>query len=106
MPVYIQEWIEEKLARIIINSEASGNFISPDYVKKFKLVTQKSGTNIQIEGLNEETIYQGSELRTKKVMLQSGHYALITTFEIVPLGKQYDAILEILWLHKQNPQID
>ena len=95
--------INGRPAVLLVDSGATGNFISATFVKSHGLI---STTLPQEEVI---TLADGSQQRTGALVrgakLEVGSYTDSLNFVAVPLAG-YDAILGMSWLHEYNPSID
>jgi hypothetical protein len=101
--IKLQGFIEEHPAVFLIDSGASGDFISFSFVKKFKL-RQQSLPNRQLVTLADGT-QQAANGCTPDVRVSISTYAEPATFTILPLSG-YDVILGMPWLERVNPQVN
>ena len=90
-------------ARVLIDSGSSGNFISADFVARHRLNTVATADQHVV------TLADGTEQRTaamvKQADLSVAHYKGHEDLIVLPL-QQYDCILGMPWLAKENPSID
>jgi hypothetical protein len=94
-----------QLTRAMINSGATGNFMSPEYKKKLRIPGQIKTEPIPIMGLNGELFEEKLDQETGDLTIDINDHEEIINFDIIKLGK-YKIVLRILWLSKHNPEID
>jgi hypothetical protein len=97
---------EGKLVFIMIDSGATGNFISPECMDRLRLRGVQKEEPKPISGLS------GEELGPQILTVESGVITLVVkgrqnelSLDVFPLG-QYDIVLGIPWLEDHNPDID
>ena len=92
------------IASCLIDSGATHDFISENWVEKNKLTTMESGEEITI------TLADGRDLALKQkttsaLSLDLGGYLWKQPFTVIPMAG-YDIILGKPWLSDHQPQID
>jgi hypothetical protein len=100
---------KENEVRVMIDTGATGNFISPELCQRLKLKTEVTDEPYSLTTVNGEPINdeQGLiDVRTTHVIfeMQEGHMEYIT-FDVAPIGK-HEVILGMPWMEKHNPTID
>ena len=91
--------------KVMIDSGATGNYMSPDFKAHLGLLGIEKAQPEPISGLNSENL--GSHLSEELglvYMAVLGHQEQIN-FNVTPLG-QYDVVLGIPWLRNHNPDIN
>ena len=86
----------------MIDSGAQGNFISEDFVKKNKILTNKKPGMQQITMADGWVRTYASEYI--QVMLKICDYQL--NLKLIVIDIHHDVILGKPWLHRENPTID
>jgi hypothetical protein len=98
-----------KTAGAMIDSGATGNFISPTAVSKMGLRTQVKMEPYTLRTVDGSTIDQDNgivrvETPHLRMSMHQGHEETIS-FDVVPLGG-HQVILGMPWMKKHNPTID
>jgi hypothetical protein len=102
--IIIGEISGEKV-RILLDSGATGNHISPDTARRLRLKQHETKQWVNIVGIDGKTVMQGYATKTEPVLLKSGPYATTIIFDVTTMNA-YDALLGMPWLQEQNPVID
>ena len=92
-------------AKVMINLDATRNYINPIFKKQLKILGIKKTMPEPISGLNGENL--GGHLMDESgfvPMAVMGHLESIN-FDVTPLG-QYNVVLGIPWLRNHNPTIN
>ena len=91
---------------VIIDSKVTGNFITPQFVKKAKIPTQEKKNLVQINTIDGKP-FNGGMLgeETIAIPMNFEHHLEMVQFDVVKMVR-YEAILGIPWLEKHNPDID
>jgi len=100
--IKLQGFIEGHPAVFLIDSGASGDFISSSFVRKFQL-RQQSLPSRQLVTLADGA-QQSANGCTPNVRVSISTYSEPATFTILPLSG-YDVILGMPWLERVNPQV-
>lgn len=100
--IKLQGFISDHPAVFLIDSGASGDFISSSFVEKFQL-PQQSLPNRQLVTLADGA-QQSANRCTPNVRVSISTYSEPATFTILPLSG-YDVILGMPWLERVNPQV-
>jgi hypothetical protein len=95
--------------KAMIDSGATGNFISPDVVSMFEIDTRVKTAPYELLVVNGEAINANEgivDVETKELVMEmpGGHLERIT-MDVVPIG-QHEVILGMPWIKQHNPQID
>ncbi|EED15764.1 hypothetical protein TSTA_008890, partial [Talaromyces stipitatus ATCC 10500] len=99
--------IQGKDIRILLDSGATGNYISQKFIHLNKIPIKTTDEWTKIVGIDRETITKGYKKKTSGILMRSGKYATTITFDIAPMDTQYyDAVLGMAWLKEQNLIID
>jgi hypothetical protein len=100
--------INDYQATAMIDSGASGNFMTPKYVRRYGLPTQRKRHPYKLGVVDGTLISQNNgtvDRETRPLrMIRKGHEEWIQ-FDIVSIG-HHDIILGIPWLRKHNPSIN
>ena len=91
--------------KVMIDSGATGNYMSPNFKAHLGLLRIKKAQPEPISGLNGENL--GSHLSEESGFVHIavlGHKEQIN-FDVTPLG-QYNVVLGIPWLRNHNPEIN
>src|SRR2546421_2472863 len=92
----------------MIDSGASGNFMTPKYAKRHKLQTQTKKHPYELRVVDGTLISQNNgevNQETHPLTTKIHDHEEVLQFDIVSLG-QHDIILGRPWLRKHNPQIN
>ena len=94
-----------QLAKVMINSGTTRNYMNPIFKKQLKILGIKKTTLEPISGLNSKDL--GGHLTDKSgfVSMTVMGYLESINFNVTPL-EQYNVILGILWLRNHNPTIN
>jgi transposase InsO family protein len=92
-------------ARVMVDSGASGNFMSPQYKQQRKIQGVEKPQPTPITGLNGESLGPGITHESGTLPMVIGDHFETINFDITPLGG-YDVVLGVPWLKKHNPAID
>jgi hypothetical protein len=99
---------EGRTAKAMVDSGATGNFISAEWVYQHQIQTQRKNQPYYL------TVADGSEmptnegrvaLETKPLRVVSQQHHMTITFDVLRLAT-YDIILGMPWLRQHNPQIN
>ena len=92
--------------RVLINSGATGTFISQDFVKSFHLTTNRLEAPIPVQNA-DRTVSRGGPIQSTcdVFILAPPSYQERFTLEVTSIST-YDVILGFLWLHQHNPRVD
>jgi hypothetical protein len=89
----------------MINSGATGNFMSPEYKEKLRILGQIKTEPIPIMGLNRKLFKEKLDQETGDLAIDINDHEEMINFNVTKLGK-YKIVLRIPWLSKHNPEID
>jgi hypothetical protein len=89
----------------MINSGATGNFMSLEYKEKLRILGQIKTEPVPIMGLNGELFKEKLDQETGDLTIDINDHEEIINFNVMKLGK-YKIMLRILWLSKYNPEIN
>ncbi len=92
----------------MIDSGASGNFMTPKYAKRHKLQTQTKKHPYELRVVDGTLISQNNgevNQETHPLTTRIHDHEEVLQFDIVNLGR-HDIILGRPWLRKHNPQIN
>src|SRR3954453_11661559 len=93
-------------ANIMIDSEATGNFITPQFIARAKISTQQKLTPVQINTIDGKPFDEGTlGEETTPVPMNFEHHLEMIQFDTAKIAR-YDAILGMPWLEEHNPNID
>jgi len=95
----------EVSARIMIDSEAAGNFIDPNFVSTNRVPTIQKKYITPIVGLNGERLNAEIIYYIQWIDIIIGNHLEPIYFDITELGG-YNMVLGILWLRQYSPRID
>lgn len=91
--------------QVMIDSGASGNFISPRYCQQNNVEKKEKKNVSPIIGLNGERLGPGITHETGRLPMIVGNHFETINFDITNLG-EYDVVIGIPWLRQHNPAID
>lgn len=94
-----------KKARAMIDSGASGNFMSPRYCQQNNMQRQEKKKVSPIIGLNGERLGPGITHESGNLPMVIGNHFETINFDITNLG-EYDIVLGVPWLKKHDPTIE
>ena len=91
-------------AVFLLDSEASGNFISSNFIKANKLATNtsKRGQSVTLADGSKQL----SDQNVSQAQVTIDRFRNHVSFSVLPLSTSYDAILGMPWLRRHNPNID
>ncbi len=107
--LYVVLSINGKKARAMIDTGASGNFMSPDAVMHLGLKTELKEEPYQLQVVDGNAISHNNgliccETEKHEMTMHHGHKERIQ-FDVVPIGR-HQIILGMPWVKKHNPDID
>jgi hypothetical protein len=94
-----------QLTKAIIDSGATGNFMSLECKEKLRIPGQIKTEPVPITGLNGELFKEKLDQETGDLTIDINNYEEIINFNMTKLGK-YKIVLGIPWLSKHNPEIN
>jgi len=101
---FTKMWINEAVkAQVMLDSGSSGNFISPQVVQRYGLITHKRETPLSVTHVQGGSV--GIVTEQVECKMRKGDHSETITFDVVPLGK-HAIILGMPWLKVHNPNLD
>ena len=101
---FTKMWINKAVkARVMLDSGSAGNFMSPQVVQRYGLITHKRETPLSVTHIQGGSV--GIVTEQVRCNMRKGDHSEEITFDVVPLGKHV-IILGMLWLKVHNPQLD
>jgi hypothetical protein len=91
--------------KVMLDSGAAGNFMSPRYRHQYKIQGVEKLRPTPIIGLNGESLGPGITHESGPLPMVIGDHFEVINFDITSLG-EYDVVLGVPWLRKHNPVID
>jgi hypothetical protein len=95
--------IHGRRAHILIDSGASTDFVSEDFVRRYQLAAMKLSPPLPVKLADDSVRHCDRRLLRAPMDVSDRTYAVNLT--VFPL-RQYDAILGLTWLRRYNPYID
>jgi transposase InsO family protein len=90
---------------VMVDSGASGNFMSPQYRNRYSISGVKKAQPTPIIGLNGERLGPGITHESGPLPMVIGNHFEMINFDVTNLG-EYDVVLGVPWLRKHNASID
>jgi hypothetical protein len=84
-----------RLTLVIVDSGASGNFISLYYRDRYSISGIKKAQPILIIGLNRERLGPGIIYKSRPLLMVIGNHFEIINFDVTNLG-EYNVVLSVL----------
>jgi hypothetical protein len=94
-----------QLTKAIIDSGATGNFMSPECKEKLRIPGRIKTEPVPIMGLNGELFKEKLDQETGDLAIDINDHKEMINFNVTKLGK-YEIMLGIPWLSKHNLEID
>ena len=96
----------DKETKIIVDSGAIENYISPKYVKRYRIETCNKSKSYQLALADDSAAGQTERIgkETISTFLEIGKHMKTIVLDIVDI--KYDIILSIPWLEHHNPMIN
>jgi hypothetical protein len=101
--LYMNGRINNRTCRLLLDSGASSNFVSSEWVKKYKQSTSQLNQHQEVKMANG--VLAVAKERLERAALHIGEYHGPVSFIVLDLP-QVDAILGIPWLREVNPTIN
>ena len=91
--------------RAMIDSGATGNFMSPECKERLRILGRTKKEPVPITGLNGELFEEKLNQETGELAITIDNHKEMMNFDVTKLGK-YEVVLGIPWLSKHNLEID
>ena len=101
--IFIQFTLQERFVEALMNSDATKNIISKDYVKRFDVPLTKITESYYMRTINKTNAIQ-VQYQIKLLWIRSNNHKEKIVFDVIKT--QRDIYLDILWLTKWNFKIE